>query len=255
MTAQSAPQAVGVGGDNLTRLLWNNPDGSVSLWRLNADASVTAYTYGPFSGWRAQSLTVGTDNVSRILWDNTSGYATVWDVNNQGINFNANSENAYSIAGYAAAAVAVGPRQRRSRSVEQPQRQRAALEPERLPAYPGPGMTGSFVYSDTAGLTIGAEYFYIVWAVQGGVQTVQSDEASDTPQANAVPWDAGNAAQIVSQVEAIVPNNLASDEPAVGELTIGGPNGVIYQSFQDGSTAQAYAAPGYYAAGPYFGLC
>jgi len=89
VTAQSAPQAVG-GGDNLTRLLWNNPDGSVSLWRLNADASVTAYTYEPFSGWRAQSLTVGTDNVSRILWDNTSGYAIVWDVNkrcrrNQGI--------------------------------------------------------------------------------------------------------------------------------------------------------------------------
>jgi len=114
-------------------------------------------------------------------------------------------------------------------------------------ADPGPGMAGSFMYSDVAGLTTGTDYFYVVWAVQSGAETVQSNEADSIPDPGAIAWDSGNAVQIVSQVGAMVANNLASDEPAVGELTIGGPNGVIYQSFQDGSPAQAYAAPGHYS--------
>ena len=114
-------------------------------------------------------------------------------------------------------------------------------------ADPGPGMAGSFMYSDTAGLTTGTDYFYVVWAVQSGVETLQSNEADSVPDPSAIAWDSGNAVQIVSQVQAMVANNLASDEPAVGELTIGGPNGVIYQSFQNGSPAQAYAAPGHYS--------
>ncbi len=108
--AQSAPQAVsiGVGGDNITRLLWNNSDGSVSLWRINSDNSVTAYTYGPFGGWSAQSLAVGSDNISHILWDNSGGSEIVWDVNNQGVDFK--YEIGYGpYPGYTASAVAVGP--------------------------------------------------------------------------------------------------------------------------------------------------
>jgi len=108
--AQTAPAAVGisVGGDNLTRLLWNNPDGSVSLWRINADGSITPYTYGPFAGWSGASLAVGSDNISHILWDNTNGSEIVWGVNNQGVDVK--DEIGYGpYPGYTASAMAVGP--------------------------------------------------------------------------------------------------------------------------------------------------
>jgi len=123
-------------------------------------------------------------------------------------------------------------------------------------ADPGPGMTGSFMYSDTAGLTSGTEYFYIVWAVQSGAQTVQSNEASDTPQAGAVPWDTGDPVQILNaettQLNVVLPYDI---DPAtgyffpadVGLLTVQGPNGVMYESADtEGDPVTSYASPGSY---------
>ena len=121
-------------------------------------------------------------------------------------------------------------------------------------ADPGPGLTNAFMYSDSAGLTTGTEYFYVVRAVQSGSETVQSNEASDIPQAGAVPWDTGDPIQILSaetsQLNAVLPPDIDPDTgdfvPAqVGLLTVQGPNGVMYESADtEGDPITAYAAPG-----------
>ncbi len=123
-------------------------------------------------------------------------------------------------------------------------------------ADPGPGMMGSFMYSDAAGLATGTEYFYIVWAVQGGAETIQSDEASATPGANAIPWDTGDPAQIISAVNSMVQPTLEPDiDPDTGDeypATVGilsacGPNGVLYQgNYTDATPATAYPPSAYY---------
>ncbi len=122
----------------------------------------------------------------------------------------------------------------------------------------GPGMTDAFMYSDASGLTTGTEYFYVVRAVQGGAESVQSNEASDIPQAGAVPWDTGDPVQILNaetaQLNAILPPDIDPDTgdfvPAeVGLLTAQGPDGVIYEGADaDGNPASSYASPGYYDA-------
>ena len=117
----------------------------------------------------------------------------------------------------------------------------------------GPGVTNMFMYSDT-GLINGTEYFYTVEAVSGSSQSGPSNEDSDVPNTNAVPWDTGNATSIVSAVNAIASASLPSDpedpdsSPAtVGPLFILSPDGVVYQgNFSDGSSAIATQAPGYY---------
>jgi len=108
--AQTAPVAVGmaVGGDSLTRLLWNNPDGSASLWRINSDNSVTTYTYGPYSGFSGASVAVGSDNGSRILWKQVLyNEIALWGVDNQG-NITSN-QYYYPDPAYNSVAVALGP--------------------------------------------------------------------------------------------------------------------------------------------------
>lgn len=122
----------------------------------------------------------------------------------------------------------------------------------------GPGMTDAFMYSNASGLTTGTEYFYIVWAVQAGTESVQSNEASSLPQDGAIPWDTGDPVQILNaetaQLNAILPPDLDPDTgdfvPAeVGLLTAQGPNGVIYEGADaDGNPASSYASPGYYDA-------
>ena len=120
----------------------------------------------------------------------------------------------------------------------------------------GPGLTNALLYSDMAGLTTGTEYFYVVSAVYPGMSGPQSNEASASPDANAIPWDTGNAAQIVAIVSTSVATALEPDidpdtgdqYPAtVGILTACGPDGVLYQgNYADGSPATAYPSSAYY---------
>jgi len=121
-------------------------------------------------------------------------------------------------------------------------------------ADPGPGMTGSFMYSDISGLATGTEYFYVVKAIQSGAETMQSNEASATPDAGAIPWDSGDAAQIVSAVNATAANDLQPDDDGsggtipqqVGVLFIGAPDGVVYMgNSPDGAPPQAYPPSGH----------
>ena len=78
--AASQPVAIAVGGNNLTQILWNNPDASLSLWKLAADGSITSQiAYGPYSGWSGQALAAGADSVPRILWKHTpDGQLSLW---------------------------------------------------------------------------------------------------------------------------------------------------------------------------------
>ena len=92
--ALAAPQAVSlsVGSDNHTHLLWNNPDGSASLWNLDATGSlVTSYNYGPYTDdgtaatpWHASALATGPNGLSHILWTNPDGRVILWTVTDSG---------------------------------------------------------------------------------------------------------------------------------------------------------------------------
>jgi len=117
-----------------------------------------------------------------------------------------------------------------------------------------PGLTNTFMYSDTAGLTTGTEYFYVVRAVQSGNETVQSNEDSAIPAVISVPWDTGNPTQIINAVSATAALDLEPDiddsgnsTPArVGVLEVAGPDGAIYMgNFPDGSPAQAFTSHAY----------
>ena len=105
-----APQPVGiaVGGDNLTRLVWNNPDSTISLWKIAADGSVAAQnTYGPFAGWSASALSMGPDNFARVLCTHPAdGKMSLWRINPSSAAFNATDYGPY--AGYTPLSVAVG---------------------------------------------------------------------------------------------------------------------------------------------------
>ena len=58
------PAGIAVGGDNLTRLLWNNPDSTISLWTIAADGSVaTQNSYGPYAGYTASLVAAGPNSI------------------------------------------------------------------------------------------------------------------------------------------------------------------------------------------------
>ena len=75
--------AAAIGGDGLTRLLWNHaPDGQIALWGLTPATGAASVTlYGPFAGWTAFALSAGADSVPHVLWNNADGRASLWTVN------------------------------------------------------------------------------------------------------------------------------------------------------------------------------
>lgn len=79
---------ISVGADNLTRMLWDNPSGSASLRRVNADGSVTTATYGPYADsggvWQAVAIATGPNGVTCLLWTNPDGRVTLWYINPDG---------------------------------------------------------------------------------------------------------------------------------------------------------------------------
>ncbi len=107
--AQFNPQAISsaVGGtDNVTRILWNSGGGVFSLWRVNADTTVTPYSFGPFTGWSATQVALGADNIPRILWNNTNGQACLYSVNEADGSYTTNTFT--PLSGWTAKALAVG---------------------------------------------------------------------------------------------------------------------------------------------------
>ena len=256
--------AVSVGPDNVTHILWNNPDHRVILWNVDSAFSFTYHLYGPTAGMPAVATGVGSDNKSRVLWSGSDGTAQVWTINADGtytavtyplapaLTAAATGSNKVTLY-WTGTAGASGYNVYRGTVSGGPY---SLIASNITTADPGPGLTNAFMYSDAAGLTSGTEYFYIIRAVQRGGETVQSNEASDTPQAGAVPWDTGDPVQILNaettQLNAVLPYDI---DPAtgysfpadVGLLTVQGPNGVMYESADtEGDPVTSYASPGSY---------
>ena len=83
--------ALATGPDNVSRIAWNNPDGRVALWTVDAafNSAITA-GYGPYTDgaaankWSAAGVSVGPDNLMHLLWSNTDGKAAFWNVAGDG---------------------------------------------------------------------------------------------------------------------------------------------------------------------------
>ena len=78
--------ALATGPDNLSHILWTNPDGHVILWNVDAAFGFTDAIYGPYTDgspstpWNAAALATGPDNLSHILWTNPDGHVILWNV-------------------------------------------------------------------------------------------------------------------------------------------------------------------------------
>ena len=78
--------AIATGPDNVTRLVWNNPDGHVILWDVDNGFNFTYHLYGPYTDgspstpWSASAVSVGPDAVTHLLWTNPDGHVILWTV-------------------------------------------------------------------------------------------------------------------------------------------------------------------------------
>ena len=91
-----------------------------------------------------------------------------------------------------------------------------------------PSYSGSSVCTFTDnGLTNGTEYFYTVKAVAGCGESQASNEDSDIPDVNGIPWDSSNPGDVLSAVRAAY-----SNDPPQGSLRVAGPDGRIYEDGQ-----------------------
>ena len=110
--------SLSVGPDNVTHILWTNPDGRVVLWNVDSAFHFTSAVFGPYTDgapntpWNATAIATGPDNVTRLAWNNPDGRVILWNIDH-GFNF------AYQVYGpytdgspttpWGAAAVSVGP--------------------------------------------------------------------------------------------------------------------------------------------------
>jgi DNA-binding beta-propeller fold protein YncE len=83
--------ALRVRTDGTQHLLWRHltngvPDGQVSLWTLDTNATLqNAVTCGPFADWTVVDLTVSRQaNTPHLVWTNTSGAISIWNFNSSG---------------------------------------------------------------------------------------------------------------------------------------------------------------------------
>ena len=82
--------ALATAPDGTIRLLWDNTDGRVALWNVDAQGGFTIAGYGPYGepgssdNWTATDLSVGPDGVTHILWNHSDGRVALWYVNADG---------------------------------------------------------------------------------------------------------------------------------------------------------------------------
>ena len=75
----ASAQNSGIGGDSFTRLLWRATDGSIAVYKLDANLNlVNSHTYGPFDQWLPIALTVANNSDTYVLWRRTDGLVTIW---------------------------------------------------------------------------------------------------------------------------------------------------------------------------------
>jgi cyclophilin family peptidyl-prolyl cis-trans isomerase len=102
------PVSVSTGTDGYTRILWDNLNGTASVWKVNSSGGlVTQQQFGPYAGWTAKAISTGKDNQTRLLWTNTGGTAAYYllDANNAFV-----SQQQYGpYSGWTAQGLAVAP--------------------------------------------------------------------------------------------------------------------------------------------------
>lgn len=92
--AKSSLVSVATGSDNLSRVLWQMPNGAAQVWTLSADGTtrLNSVTHGPHRGLSPRAISVGPDNVTHLLWTNINGGIALWRLNqdntlNSSVNF------------------------------------------------------------------------------------------------------------------------------------------------------------------------
>ena len=76
--------AIADGADGLTRLLWNQVDGSAGLSLVSSAGLLATHRYSGSLGWRAVDVAVGADGQSRILWTHADGRMALFRVDDSG---------------------------------------------------------------------------------------------------------------------------------------------------------------------------
>ena len=82
------PVAVSTGGDNVTHVLWTNPNHRTILWDVASDGTFSvAGNYDGFTDdgtgstiWKAFALATGPDGLSHVLWNNPDYRTLLWDL-------------------------------------------------------------------------------------------------------------------------------------------------------------------------------
>ena len=104
------PTDISVGADNLSRVLWSNPDGRAVLWSLNRTTGnyTQGPVFGPYDGgaWHARRIACGKDGISRIVWSKGDGTLSLWFVDAD--NTFKNNVIYGPFAGWAATDISVG---------------------------------------------------------------------------------------------------------------------------------------------------
>ncbi|HEY6928928.1 MAG TPA: YCF48-related protein [Thermoanaerobaculia bacterium] len=72
------------GSDGLTRILWNNEDGSAALWLYGPKGNQASYHLEPLAGQRALDVTSLSAAGSRILWSGDGGRVTFTTIDKTG---------------------------------------------------------------------------------------------------------------------------------------------------------------------------
>ena len=89
LRTHAAPQPVGIAVDagSQTWLLWNNPDGSAALTKINPDGALAGaqpQPYGPITGWNCGAVATG-PSTPHLLWQHPAdGQASVWTLDASG---------------------------------------------------------------------------------------------------------------------------------------------------------------------------
>ena len=242
--AAPLPVAIAVGGNNLTQLLWNNPDPGPS--------TVKSFTYIALVGVGANIryfcvVRPVQANRETLQSNEVGGYDPQVDADEENARRNhlsppkmrlivaatgsrrvtlfwtklnkASSYNVYRNRNEA------GPFRRIASHVKTPDR--------------NPGVVSKFLYSDS-NLPKNVSFYYFVKAVRRGREIAYSNTDDGRAEDNAIPWDTGDTAQILKLERGSVNKALDPEvDPRTGKvvpagtglLSIYGPDGAVYTDF------------------------
>jgi photosystem II stability/assembly factor-like uncharacterized protein len=78
------PTAISSGMDGLTRVLWNNEEGSAALWLMSGQGNEASYLLDAPSGLLATDVAASLAGVTHVLWADADGRIAITSVDNSG---------------------------------------------------------------------------------------------------------------------------------------------------------------------------